>query len=116
MSIGVVVPGVSSTVILMLLGIYPIYLESVSFFNLSVLIPMGIGLIIGCILWLKVIQYLLNFFYIPTFFSIIGFVIGSIFILYPGISLDFTGVSSILLFFICMYLSFKLESKSLKKN
>ena len=50
MSIGVVVPGVSSTVILMLLGIYPIYLESVSFFNLSVLIPMGIGLIIGCIL------------------------------------------------------------------
>ena len=99
MSIGVVVPGVSSTVILMLLGIYPIYLESVSFFNLSVLIPMGIGLIIGCILWLKVIQYLLNFFYIPTFFSIIGFVIGSIFILYPGISLDFTGVSSILLFF-----------------
>ena len=32
MSIGVVVPGVSSTVILMLLGIYPIYLESVSFF------------------------------------------------------------------------------------
>lgn len=116
MSIGVVVPGVSSTVILMLLGIYPIYLESVSFFNLSVLIPMGIGLIIGCILWLKVIQYLLNFFYIPTFFSIIGFVIGSIFILYPGISLDFTGVSSILLFFICMYLSFKLESKSLKKD
>ena len=34
MSIGVVVPGVSSTVILMLLGIYPIYLESVSFFKL----------------------------------------------------------------------------------
>ena len=87
MSIGVVVPGVSSTVILMLLGIYPIYLESVSFFNLSVLIPMGIGLIIGCILWLKVIQYLLNFFYIPTFFSIIGFVIGSIFILYPDLQL-----------------------------
>ncbi len=68
MSIGVVVPGVSSTVILMLLGIYPIYLESVSFFNLSVLIPMGIGLIIGCILWLKVIQYLLNFFLYTNIF------------------------------------------------
>lgn len=111
MSIGVVVPGVSSTVILMLLGVYSIYLESVSFLNLSVLIPMGIGLFIGCILWLKIIQYLLSNFYVPTFFSIIGFVIGSIFILYPGITFDFNGISSILLFFMCMYLSFKLEKK-----
>ncbi|MBO6243322.1 MAG: DUF368 domain-containing protein, partial [Clostridia bacterium] len=45
MSIGVVVPGISSTVILMLLGIYPLYLESVSHINLHFLFPMGLGLL-----------------------------------------------------------------------
>lgn len=64
----------------------------------------------------KSYSILAKLFLYTNIFSIIGFVIGSIFILYPGISLDFTGVSSILLFFICMYLSFKLESKSLKKD
>lgn len=112
MSIGVVVPGVSSTVILMILGIYSIYLESISNLNLSILLPMGIGLIIGSIIWLKLIQFLLSKFYTQTFYSIIGFVLGSIPILYPGITFNFSGISSIILFFICTYISFSLEKKS----
>lgn len=109
MSVGIVVPGVSSTVILMMLGIYGIYLESISYLNLTVLIPMGIGLLIGSIIWLKIIQILLNKFNSQTFFSIIGFVLGSIFIMYPGFTMDINGFSSILLFFICIYISFSLE-------
>lgn len=112
MSIGIVVPGVSSTVILMILGIYTIYLESISYLNLSVLIPMGIGLAIGSIIWLKIIQYLLAKFNTQTFFAIIGFVFGSVLILYPGITFDLNGISSILIFIICTYISFSLEKKS----
>lgn len=112
MSIGIVVPGISSTVILMILGIYSIYLESISCLNLSILLPMGIGLILGSIIWLKIIQFLLSKFYTQTFYSIIGFVLGSIPILYPGMTFNFTGISSVLLFFICIYISFNLEKKS----
>lgn len=112
MSIGVVVPGVSSTVILMLLGIYSIYLESISSLTLSILIPLAIGLAIGSIIWLKIIQYLLNNYYPQTFFAITGFVYGSIFILFPGISLDLNGFISLMLFFMCIYISFSLEKKA----
>lgn len=111
MSIGIVVPGVSSTVILMILGIYGIYLESISSLNLIVLIPMILGLLLGSIIWLKIIQILLSKFNSQTFFAIIGFVFGSIFIMYPGITVDFNGLSSLALFFLCIFISFYLEQK-----
>lgn len=83
MSIGIVVPGVSSTIILMLLGIYSTYLNSVSTLYLPVLIPISIGVFIGSIIFMKIIKYLLDNFYVQTMFSIIGFTLGSIFVLLP---------------------------------
>ena len=98
MSIGVIVPGVSSTVILMLIGVYSAYLTSIAGLYLPILIPIGIGLIIGCLICMKIIKYLLDNFYIQTFFSIIGFTVGSVFVLYPGITFDLRGLISILCF------------------
>lgn len=86
MSIGIVIPGVSSTIILMLLGIYPIYLNSVSTLYLPVLIPITIGVVIGSIIFMKIIKYLLDKFYTQTMYSIIGFTLGSVFILLPEIN------------------------------
>lgn len=83
MSIGIVVPGVSNTIILMLLGVYPLYLNSVSTLYLPILINMGIGLIIGSLIFMKIIKYLLDKFYIQTMLTIIGFTIGSILVLLP---------------------------------
>lgn len=96
MSIGVVVPGVSSTIILMLLGVYETYLYAVSIVNFRILLPMGIGLIIGGFLCMKLIQFLLNKYHSQTYYSILGFVIGSIFILVPKIGFNMTGLLSIL--------------------
>ena len=98
MSIGIVMPGVSSSVILMALGVYSTYLNAIATVNLSILVPMGIGLVIGSVLFLKVIQFLLLHYYTQTFYMIIGFVIGSVLILYPGISFTLEGCISILLF------------------
>ena len=111
MSIGIVVPGVSSTVILMILGIYEIYLESISSLNLAILIPIGIGLIIGSLIWLKLIKFLLDKYNSQTFFAIIGFVFGSVLVMYPGFKVDLNGLSSILLFFLCIFISLYLEHK-----
>ncbi len=58
MSAGVVIPGVSNTVILMILGTYNIYLEALATLNFAVLVPMGIGLLIGGFLFLKLIEFL----------------------------------------------------------
>lgn len=96
MSIGVVFPGVSSTIILMCLGIYSIYLESISLLNFTVLIPMGFGLLCGCIVFLNVINFFMNKFSAQTMYSIIGFIIGSTLIIIPN-SISFTNI----IFFFC---------------
>ena len=85
MSIGIVVPGVSSTIILMLLGIYSLYLSSISVLYLPVLIPIAIGVLVGSLVFMKIIKYLLDKFYVQTMYSIIGFTIGSIFVLLPEV-------------------------------
>lgn len=98
MSIGVIVPGISSTVILMLLGVYSAYLTSIAGVYLPILIPIGIGLFIGSLICMKIIKVLLEKYYMQTFYAIIGFTIGSVFVLFPGISFDLTGLISILCF------------------
>ncbi len=112
MSIGIVVPGVSSTLILMCFGIYNIYLDAVSDFNLSILIPLGIGVMIGGIIFLKMIKYLLEHYYMQTFYSIIGFTLGSILVLYMPLSFNLTGFISIFLFIICFYIAGMFERKA----
>lgn len=112
MSIGIIVPGVSSTIILMLLGVYSTYLSSISYLYLPILIPMGIGLLIGCILWMIITKFLLNKFYIQTFYSIIGFTLGSTIILYPEINSYLEIVISIL----CIIIGFWISSLFKKTN
>lgn len=102
MSVGIVVPGVSSTIILMLLGVYSLYLNSVSTLYFPVLIPMAIGVILGSLIFMKIIKYLLDKFYTQTMFSIIGFTIGSIFVLLPEINMTTDAVIA-LLCVICGY-------------
>lgn len=85
MSIGIVVPGVSNTIILMLMGVYSLYLSSVSSLYFPILIPMAIGLFFGCLIFMKIIKFLLNKFYVQTMFSIIGFTLGSILVLMPQV-------------------------------
>ena len=86
MSAGVIIPGVSSTLILILMGVYDAYLLSVSSLYIPFLLPLGIGLIIGSFICMKLVKFLLDNYYSQTFYCIIGFTLGSIFVLYPGIS------------------------------
>lgn len=48
MAAGIVVPGISKTVILMLFGIYEIYLNAITTLNLSILVPLFAGTSIRC--------------------------------------------------------------------
>ena len=86
MSAGVIIPGVSSTLILMLLGVYDAYLLSVSSLYVPFLFPLAVGLLVGSVCCMKLVKYLLDKYHTQTFFSIIGFTIGSVFVLLPKIS------------------------------
>ena len=112
MSVGVVVPGISSTIILMLLGVYETYLTSISLLNFEVLIPMGIGLICGSLIFMKFIKFLLNKYYTKTFYSIIGFTIGSIFVLIPNITSSFEIFISTLSIILGLFISYYFDKFS----
>ena len=105
MSAGVVIPGVSSSAILMIIGIYETYLSAISNINLEILLPMGIGLIIGGYLFLKIINILFKFFRSYTYYAIIGFTLGSVLVIFPGFNANLEGIIGIILFAICFIIS-----------
>lgn len=108
MSIGIVVPGVSNTIILMCLGVYSEYISAIANVNLRLLIPLAIGVAFGSIVWLKIISILLKKYHQSTFLAIIGFTLGSIFVLYPGFSFDLNGLISIIIMIVSLILSYRL--------
>lgn len=110
MSIGIVVPGISNTIILMCLGVYSEYIAAIASLNLSILIPMGLGLVLGAYVWLKLIKFLFNKYYEATFYSIIGFTLGSVFVLLPEFNFDSTLLLNLVIFFIALISSYKLSN------
>lgn len=70
---------------------------------------MGIGVVLGSAVFLFIIKLLLKYFYMPTYYSIIGFTLGSVLVLYTPINFDLTGISSILLLLFGFIIAGKLE-------
>lgn len=80
-----VIPGVSGSFVLMLIGFYKPIVKVVSnltdfsnlFNNLLILIPFGVGVLVGIILVAKLIEFLFNKYEISTYYAILGFVFAS---------------------------------------
>lgn len=79
-----VIPGISGSMIVVILGYYELMTKSISSFNLAFIIPFAIGIIVGIIVAIKIIKYLLENYYITTYSGIIGFVLGSIPMVVPN--------------------------------
>lgn len=79
-----IIPGVSGSFVLMLLGYYKPIINTISHLtdnfthSLLILIPFGIGILIGIVLIAKLIEMLLNKYKIKTYYGILGFVLASI--------------------------------------
>ena len=93
-----IIPGISGSFMLMLLGYYKPIIDTISnltkfdslWDNLKILIPFGFGIIVGIVLVAKLIEYLLKKFEIKTYFGVIGFVLASIIaIIVPLFKVDF---------------------------
>lgn len=73
-----IIPGISCTVLLSLIGVYTIYINAISTINLNILIPIGIGFALGAFILSTIINYLFKNYYGYTYFAIIGFTISTI--------------------------------------
>lgn len=102
---GTIIPGISASFILIYLGAYETIIGAISditnfsnlAYNLSIIIPACIGFGLSILLFAKLISFLFKKAYGITYYAILGFVIGSIVMIFPGLRFDFTGILSILL-------------------
>ena len=101
-----VIPGISGSFVLLLLGAYTAIMSAISALNIAVLIPFAVGVGIGAIVCSKVIDILLKKFYGYTYYAIVGFILGSLPILYPGFAFSFAGLISIIIMIIGFVFSF----------
>lgn len=75
--ISLIVPGLSSSTVLIYLGLYVPLTEGISNFDLSVLLPFGIGIIVTVLLLAKLVNMLFKKHYAVISRVILGFVISS---------------------------------------
>lgn len=93
-----IIPGVSGSMVLMIMGIYTAILSAVANLNIIILIPFAIGVGIGIIIVSKIMNILIEKFYGYTYYAILGFIIGSIIFIFPGFTFNLVGLASIITF------------------
>lgn len=84
-STAMLLPGISGSFVLLLLGMYSTAIAALSDFNIPIIIVIGLGVVLGFVISSKVIHYLLSTHATLTFSIIIGLIVGSVFVIYPGI-------------------------------
>ncbi len=109
-AIAMIIPGISGSFIMVLLGIYPLVIHSISNISkclldlsntsliistLSVLISLGLGIILGILIISKLISYLMDRFYSITYFIILGLIIGSVYGIFSSDITYQSGVNAI---------------------
>ena len=118
-AITMIIPGISGTEILMMLGYYDMIFTSFSnltdfnllSYNLSIIIPFGIGMILGVIALSKIINYLLDNHKISTYYAIIGFAISSVLLLLGETLKNNYALSEILISLVLLIIGYFISKK-----
>ena len=109
-----VIPGISGTATLMMLGAYTTLIKCFSTAfdtyylgdNLKILIPFGIGFIIGIILTAKLINYLFDKYKSNTYSCILGFGVATIILMFIKCLNSFYTVKDLIIAFVLLLSGF----------
>jgi len=93
-----VVPGISGSFILLVIGTYQSILHAVNQRNLAVIAIVGAGAVVGIIVVTRIIKFFLSRYPAHTYLAILGLVIGSVVKLWPGIPGGVTLLMSVVAF------------------
>jgi len=93
--IAMILPGLSGSLILLLFGTYGAIMESISTFNFILIGAAGLGILTGGIIGIKVIKNMLRFHPQALYFAILGLMVGSIVVIWPGFVMNGQGIIAI---------------------
>lgn len=84
-AVALILPGISGSFMLLALGLYDVTLNAINTFNGPFLIPLALGVFVGTVATTKTIEKLLQKHPRKTYMLILGFILGSLVEVYPGI-------------------------------
>ncbi len=78
-----ILPGISGSFILLLVGLYPVFLQAIHHFEIVKLLWFGAGCITGLVVFSRFLLWLLNAYHSQTLAVLIGFLVGSLSVTWP---------------------------------
>ena len=84
-SVALVLPGISVSYILLVMGLYEELTRSLTDFNFAFLAPLALGLVAGILLTTRILERAMDNHPRATYMIILGFVLGSLFEVFPGV-------------------------------
>lgn len=82
-AVTMIIPGVSGSFVMMLLGVYETVVGSITSLNLYVLVPFALGAVVGIIGGAKLISVLIKGHKLMVYSAIMGLVVGSVYAIIP---------------------------------
>ncbi|MGI6578014.1 MAG: DUF368 domain-containing protein [Eubacteriales bacterium] len=107
-SIGTIIPGISTSFVLIIFGIYEPLLSALNNLDIGVLFYAGLGFAGMSLLSIKSIQLLINRFPGYCLYCVLGFLIGSTCLAFPIPTLDFSLFTEVALFALGLLISLKM--------
>ncbi|MBP0959611.1 MAG: DUF368 domain-containing protein [Oscillospiraceae bacterium] len=110
-AVAMIIPGLSGSMVLMLLGGYPLALSAVTELKIPFLIVMMIGAVLGLVAGGRLISFMLKKFHQGTYLAILGLIIGSLFSVFPFAEFSFNiqGIVGIVLLAAGLFVPFIME-------
>lgn len=96
LALGTIAPGINTSFILMYIGTYEGVMEAISALNISVLFPVCLGFGVSALLIIKVVSFLFKRFYSYSYYTVLGFLVGSIVLIIPPLRFNLTLLLNIL--------------------
>ncbi len=78
-----ILPGISGSFILLLLGLYPVFIEAIADFQIGILVVFGLGGILGLMFFSRLLSWLLAHYEVAVIATMCGFLVGSLNIIWP---------------------------------
>ncbi|ODS22645.1 DUF368 domain-containing protein [Candidatus Endobugula sertula] len=78
-----ILPGISGSFILLLMGMYSVFIQALSELNVLLLVSFGVGCIIGLIVFSHLLSFLLHRYLSTMLAALTGLLIGSLNVLWP---------------------------------
>ncbi len=83
-AVAMIIPGVSGSFVMMLLGVYSTVIAALKDFNLMIIIPCAIGALLGIMLGARLMSTLLQKYSLMVYSLIMGLVVGSVYAILPS--------------------------------